>query len=65
VTEDPLLLTRAIEFMFEWQKTDVPLVLPYDCDPEIAKQPLQFIPSKYQDPAFIALPALPSTPPSP
>ena len=32
---------------------------------ELAKQPLQFIPSKYQDPGFIALPALPSTPPSP
>ena len=50
---------------FEWQRTDDELVLPYACDPELAKQPLQFIPSKYQDPGFIALPALPSTPPSP
>jgi hypothetical protein len=65
VTEDPLFLTRPIEFTFEWRKTDVPLVLPYECDPELAKQPLQFIPSKYQEPNFIALPALPSTPPSP
>jgi hypothetical protein len=65
VTEDPLFLTRAVEFELEWQRTEEPLVLPYDCDPELAKQPLQFIPSKYQDPSFIALPPLPSTPPSP
>jgi hypothetical protein len=65
VTEDPLFLTQPVQFTFEWQRTDDPLVLPYACDPELAKQPLQFIPSKYQDPAFIALPALPSTPPSP
>ncbi len=65
VTEDPLFLTRPVQFQFEWQRTDEPLVLPYACDPELAKQPLQFIPSKYQDPNLIALPALPSTPPSP
>jgi hypothetical protein len=65
VTEDPLFLTRPVQFQFEWQRTDEPLVLPYSCDPELAKQPLQFIPSKYQEPNFIALPALPSTPPSP
>lgn len=65
VTEDPLFLTRPVQFQFEWQRTDDELVLPYACDPELAKQPLQFIPSKYLDPSFIALPALPSTPPSP
>jgi hypothetical protein len=65
VTEDPLFLTRPVQFQFEWTRTDDELVLPYACDPELAKQPLQFIPSKYQDPSFIALPALPSTPPSP
>jgi hypothetical protein len=65
VTEDPLFLTRPVQFQFEWQRTDQPLELPYDCDPELAKQPLQFIPSKYQEPHFIALPPLPSTPPSP
>jgi hypothetical protein len=54
-----------VQFQFEWQRTDDELVLPYACDPELAKQPLQFIPSKYQDPNFSALPALPSTPPSP
>ena len=52
VTEDPLFLTRPVQFQFEWQRTDEPLVLPYACDPELAKQPLQFIPSKYQDPNF-------------
>jgi hypothetical protein len=65
VTEDPLFLTRPVQFTFEWQRTDRPLELPYACDPELAKQPLKFIPSKYQDPGFVALPALPSTPPSP
>jgi hypothetical protein len=65
VTEDPLFLTQAVQFQFEWQRTDDALVLPYACDPELAKQPLQFIPSKYQDANFGALPALPSTPPSP
>jgi hypothetical protein len=65
VTEDPLFLTKPVQFEFEWQRTDDALVLPYACDPELAKQPLQFIPSKYQDPNFVALPALPSTPPSP
>lgn len=65
VTEDPLLLTRPVAFTFEWQRTDRPLELPYACDPELAKQPLKFIPSKYQDPGYAILPPLPSTPPSP
>jgi hypothetical protein len=54
-----------VQFQFEWQRTEQPLELPYACDPELAKQPLKFIPSKYQDPGFVALPELPSTPPSP
>jgi hypothetical protein len=65
ITEDPLFLTAAIQFQFEWQRTDQPLELPYACDPELAKQPLKFIPSKYQDPGWLALPPLPGTPPSP
>jgi hypothetical protein len=65
VTEDPLFLTRPVQFQFEWRRSEEPLVLPYACDPELAKQPLQFIPSKYQDPGFVALPPLPSTPASP
>jgi hypothetical protein len=65
VTEDPLFLTEPVRFTFEWERTDRPLELPYSCDPELAKQPLKFIPSKYQEPAWTALPPLPSTPPSP
>jgi hypothetical protein len=65
VTEDPLLLTEPVEFRMEWELTDQPLELPYACDPELAKQPLRFIPSKYQDPGWIAMPPPPSTPPSP
>jgi hypothetical protein len=49
VTEDALFLKEPIRFGFEWQKTEQPLLLPYGCDPELAKQPLQFIPVKYPD----------------
>jgi hypothetical protein len=65
VTEDPLFLSRAVQFQFEWEGTDQPLELPYACDPELAKQPLKFIPSKYLDPGWIAMPPVQSTPPSP
>jgi hypothetical protein len=64
-TEDPLFLTKPVVFTFEWQRTEQRLELPYACDPELAKQPLKFIPSKYQDPGWIALPAVPSTSASP
>jgi hypothetical protein len=65
VTEDPLFLTEAVRFQFEWERTERPLELPYACDPALAKQPLKFIPSKYQDPAWVVMPPQPSTPPSP
>lgn len=65
VTEDPLFLTQPVQFEFEWERTDQPLELPYACDPVLAKRPLRYIPSKYQDPAWIAMPPVPSTPPSP
>lgn len=65
LTEDPLFLTEPVRFQFEWERTDRPLDLPYACDPELAKQPLRFVPSKYQDPGWVALPPPPSTPPSP
>jgi hypothetical protein len=65
VTEDPLFLYEPVRFQFEWERTDRPLELPYACDPELAKQPLKFIPSKYKDPGWVALPPAPSTPPSP
>ena len=51
ITEDPLILLKPIKFTFEWDRTDTPLILPYECDPELAKQPIPFLPpSKYQDP---------------
>lgn len=65
VTEDPLFLTDPVQFQFEWERTEQPLELPYACDPDLAKQPLRFIPSKYQDPGWVAMPPVPSTPPSP
>src|SRR5690606_21960259 len=65
LTEDPLFLTEPVRFQFEWERTDRPLDLPYGCDPELAKQPLRFLPSKYQDPGWVALPPPPSTPASP
>jgi hypothetical protein len=49
VTEDRLFLKEPITFGFEWQRTEQPLLLPYGCDPELAKQPLEFIPSKYPE----------------
>ena len=65
VTEDPLFLARPVQFGFEWERSDRALELPYACDPELAKRPLRYIPSKYQDPGWVALPAVPSTPASP
>jgi hypothetical protein len=50
VTEDPIFLLEPIKFGFEWLRTTQPLVLPYECDPELAKQPLQFTPTKFPDP---------------
>jgi len=55
VTEDPLILLAPYEFTFQWEVTDVPLV-PYGCDPELARFPAEFFPSKYQDPDWVRLP---------
>ena len=48
-TEDPLFLLEPIKFGYEWTRSDKAL-LPYDCDPELARPPLDMIPSKYPDP---------------
>lgn len=56
VTEDPLILMAPYEFTFQWELTDVALV-PYGCDPELARFPAEFFPSKYQDPDWVRLPA--------
>jgi hypothetical protein len=50
LTEDPVFLLEPIKFGFEWRKTETPLLLPYGCDPELARQPLEFVPSKFPDP---------------
>jgi len=55
VTEDPLFLSSPIEMSFEWTATETPLVLPYGCDPELAKIQLDLLPPKYQDPGWIRL----------
>jgi hypothetical protein len=46
-TEDPIFLLEPVHYTWHWKTTTGPL-LPYNCDPEIARQPLQFLPSKYQ-----------------
>lgn len=55
--EDPLFLREKIGFNYEWSRTDKPLVLPYGCDPEQARESLQFLPSKYKEPGWVRLPA--------
>jgi len=50
VTEDSVFLNEPIQFAIEWVPQDEPLILPYACLPELAIQPTQFLPSKYEDP---------------
>lgn len=40
--EDPLILERPIEFTFEWAYSEEPLILPYGCELDQARQPVQF-----------------------
>ena len=54
-TEDPLILLQPYEFTFHWEAADIELV-PYACDPELARFPAQFQPSKYMDPGWVRLP---------
>ena len=56
ITEDPLILREPYEFTFEWERTELGLIT-YGCDPELARFPAQFQPSKYQDPGWVRLPA--------
>ena len=57
ITEDAIFLMEPVQFFAEWAISDQPLVLPYACLPELARQPAQFLPSKYQDPGWVRLPA--------
>ena len=55
ITEDELILLEPYEFTFEWEQTDAELV-PYRCDPELARFPAQFQETKYQEPGWVRLP---------
>ena len=48
-TEDPLFLLEPLKFSYEWTRSEREM-LPYDCDPELARPPQHMIPSKYPDP---------------
>jgi hypothetical protein len=48
--EDPIFLLAPIEYSVEWQRTDQKMALPWNCDPESAKQNLLLQPTKYPDP---------------
>jgi hypothetical protein len=48
--EDPVFLLKPIEYSIEWQTSNQPLVLPWNCDPESSKQNLMLEPTKYPDP---------------
>jgi len=41
VTEDPLILEEPVEFAFEWVRGDAPLILPYGCALDQARQAVQ------------------------
>lgn len=55
VTYDPLVLSEPLEMRFEWQRTETPLLLPYGCDPELAKLQLELLPPQYQEPDWVRL----------
>ena len=41
VTEDPLILEEPVRFTIEWTSSDAPLILPYRCELDQARQPVQ------------------------
>ena len=57
--EDPLFLTAPVKLTDTFQSSDRPLILPFGCEPELARQPLQFLPPKYMEPAFVRIPSSP------
>ena len=42
--EDPLIIYEPLKFSVEWEATDKPLVLPYDCDVVQSQEPRKFMP---------------------
>jgi len=45
---DPVFLTEPTGFSFQWTRSEEDLVLPYGCDPVRAREPLKYLPSKWQ-----------------
>ena len=45
--DDPVFLTAPVGFTFQWNRSEEPLVLPYGCDPVRARDPLQYLPSRW------------------
>jgi hypothetical protein len=54
-TEDPTFLLEPVKYTWHWKVSTGPL-LPYDCDPEIAREPLKFLPLKYEGADWIRVP---------
>ena len=46
--EDPVFLTELTGFTFQWERSEEELVLPYECDPARAREPLKYLPSRWQ-----------------
>ncbi len=55
--EDPLMLTEPVRFTYGWERSQTPLVLPYGCDTEVARQPTELLAPMYLDPGWVRLPA--------
>ncbi len=45
--EDPVFLTEATGFTFQWERSEEELVLPYGCDHARAREPLKYLPSRW------------------
>ena len=45
--DDPVFLTAPVGFTFQWNRSEEPLVLPWGCDPVRAREPLQYLPSRW------------------
>ena len=41
VVEDPLILEEPIRFTVEWKSSEAQLILPYECELDQARQPVQ------------------------
>jgi hypothetical protein len=49
--EDPIFLRAPLEYVMQWQPSEDPLSLPWNCDPASAQRNLKVVPTKYpQDP---------------